>query len=522
MLLTKSTIPAFTHQPAAPAVVHATTTNPTILRPYQSDFVKRLGLSVQKHKRIIACAPTGSGKTKMFIQIAKNATSKGRAVIIISESTKIFDQIIGEAGGEEIANGKKHVHIQSGHLYIAMAQTLTRRPLILEQFNRIEPPPLIIIDEAHVGTSSNIIRKLNEDNAALLLGFTATPDARVASHLPEIYKDCVVCCQVDDLIQDGYLCSYRHHARTKAGMDLLQIRNGEFTEESQEKAFSKQEVYDGLFDDLHQFTFKKCMVFVSSIKHCEEMYEKLITAGFAAARYHSQLPNGAYELAKFTELNQANICVSVGSLTKGFDYPPIDLVILMRATTSLPLYLQMVGRASRPHKPTGKTFFQVLDYGDNWKRHGLYWDNRDWEKLWKPVKKGRKKGDGVAPVAMCPQCNSIINAGQRICQFCQFEMPLTPEELAQGELIEVTASYNQLIGKYMSELSPAELAIYAKLKSKQRFAARIAKSQEQSHQGFLAEFAYAMGYHTGWVDRQLEQIAATGGVKIEFADIKLR
>ena len=145
------------------------------------------------------------------------------------------------------------------------------------------------------------------------------------------------------------------------------MRNGEYTEASQDKAFGTNAVYDGIFEDLRKEPFKKAMIFVSSIKLAREMNERLQAEGFASVEYHSQLENGSYELAKFTELDIANICVSVSSLTKGFDFAPIDLVVLNRATTSLPLYLQMIGRGSRPvWSPDGtplKTHFRVLDYG---------------------------------------------------------------------------------------------------------------------------------------------------------------
>lgn len=486
------------------------------LRPYQLEFVQNLSKSVARNKRIVACAPTGSGKTKTFISISQKATLRERAVIIISESTKIHKQISDEAGGTDIANGVKFVHIKNGQLYVAMAQTLARRPLIIEQINRLDPAPLIIVDEAHIGTPSNIIHKLSED--IMIIGFTATPDARVAKHLPEIYSDCVICCSVDDLIQQGFLCSYTHYARSNSGLSLLELRNGEYSEASQNNAFNTNEVYEGIFDDLDKIPYKKCMIFVSSISHCEDMHQKLLERGYRSTRYHSKLSNANYELAKFTELDIADICVSVGSLTKGFDFPGIDLVILNRATTSLPLYLQMIGRASRPVPAIGKTHFYCLDYGGNWERHGLYWDDRPWDKLWKQKKKDRKSL-GVMTVAQCEQCDAIIPASTKICPYCGYQRPQTDKDLAQGELIEITAAYNSLVGRNISSLSPSELSIYAKMKVKQRFAARVAKAMEQRKPGFIQQFGRYMGYKSGWADMQLSMI---GSELIDFADITLR
>lgn len=490
------------------------------LRPYQEDFVARLSRAFSKtNRRILAVAPTGSGKTKMFITIACRALAKGRPVIIITEALKIFEQITGEAGGIEIARGVKHVDIVPGKLYIAMAQTLSRRPKIIAQLNTVEPSPLIIIDEAHIGQTGRILEAMDKDGAAMVLGFTATPDARSAKHLPTTYHDCVVCCQVDDLIQSGHLCGYRHSARTKAGLDALEMRGGEFTEQSQMNAFDRTEVYDGIVEDLNSATFTKAMVFVSSISHAEETHARLLDAGFASTRYHSQLENAAYELAKFTELDTADICVSVASLTKGFDFPPIDLVILNRATTSLPLYLQMIGRASRP--TPNKSSFQVIDYGGNWQRFGLYYQDRPWEELWKQTKRSRNAGQGVAPVTTCPKCEAIIAASVKICPYCQYAMPADERELQQGELVEITQRYNPLVGRRISTLTPQELAVYAKMKQKQKFAARIARRMHQDNPGagVLHEFASAMGYKPSWADMQLRMLPST---KLEFTDITLR
>jgi type I site-specific restriction endonuclease len=57
------------------------------------------------------------------------------------------------------------------------------------------------------------------------------------------------------------------------------------------------------------------------------------------------------------------ILTSVGILTTGFDEPTVDTIILNRATKSLTLYYQMIGRGSR--KLPNKDQFTVIDLGNN-------------------------------------------------------------------------------------------------------------------------------------------------------------
>src|SRR5690625_5481532 len=63
-------------------------------------------------------------------------------------------------------------------------------------------------------------------------------------------------------------------------------------------------------------------------------------------------------------------------LTTGFDQPDIETIILYRATTSLPLFLQMCGRGSRIHP--GKKHFNILDFGENINRLGFWEEPRTW------------------------------------------------------------------------------------------------------------------------------------------------
>lgn len=372
-----------------------------------------------------------------------------------------------------------------------MSQSLANRDSIISQLQQLKTKLLLLIDECHINTMTKVIQQFDE---AFRIGFSATPAWKWGKHLPKLYNFLVEGPQVDELIQSGYLSPYKYFARVSASLNELKIKNGEFTEESQEFAFEKQQVYEGLFDDLKKIKYTKCMIFTASIRHAENVHQQLTEAGFNSCRYHSQLTNGAYELAKFTDLNQSDICVSVAALNKGWDYKPIDLVVFLKATTSLPSFLQMLGRASRTIK--GKTHFTVLDYAENYKRHGLYdWD-RDWQELWK---EGKRKREGVAPIKMCPECEYIMHASAPKCPNCGYVFPAKQQTPEESKLIEITESYNQLVGKKISQLTPQELSIYVKFKNKRPYGARIARSHGID---FLLQYAQCMGYKPGWANHQ--------------------
>lgn len=484
------------------------------LYPIQEKFVNNIRTSLAKHKRIIAAMATGGGKTVVFISIAKAAIAKGKTVLILTESTKIYKQIHEEIGSSvNIGDGVKEKDIELGaKAYVAMAQTLVRRKKIVEWFNSLGENLLIINDEAHINTASTVIKMLNPEKS-LLLGFTATPDGRSAKHLKVLYKDIVVGPMPIELVDLGLLSPYYHFERKTTDLTTLEKgANGEFTEKSQEDMFKKNEVYEGVFEDIKKFPYKKCMVFCSSISHAEDIAHQFRSHGYKVACVHSQNPESNYELFQFENLlSGVDICISVASLTKGYNLVSVDLIILLIATVSLSKYLQVVGRGSRISPFTNKKSFTVIDLGGNGTRH-LPWNyEHNWEELF--LGKKIKKVDGVAPVRECKSCGALLHASVMVCPYCNFVFPkptLTPKET---ELVEINTRYNALRGRKISTLTPSELVDYAKSTNKKKYAERIAKSKGMD---FLREYGFLSGYKETWV------YATHTDEPVEFYDIEIK
>jgi len=478
---------------------------PFILDPYQVEFSYNIRRALGQHHKVIACAATGAGKSATFIDLATRAHQGGKCVLILTESRKIFNQIFdSDLHAHKInAEVKEDVWIDSSAIYIAMTQTLSNRQKVVDQLKELHEKLFIIVDEAHIGTFNKLLQQLGE---AMLCGFTATPDARWAHHLPKIYETIVVGPQPQELVQLGFLCPCRHFARIGANLDELALQGGDFTEASQEKAFDTTKLFDGLCEDLRTIPYKKCLIFTASVKDCNTVANQLRGKGFGCVAVHRNSKahpindkEFEYRLAQYTK-GGINICVSVGTLTKGFDFPEIDLVVLRRATTSLPLYLQMMGRGSRKRRVEWKKHFTVLDYGGNYIRHGLWDADRDWDYLWN---KPRNSKEGVAPIKMCPQCDYINKVSASSCENCGYEFIKQDIPLEYGKLIEITEVYNNtMVGRRVSTLNPNELAIWSRLKNKKNFATRIARFLDRHKPGYLEDYGGQMNYKYGWVDWQ--------------------
>lgn len=512
------------------------------LLPDQIPIVNDTIRSIGKGNSPIMQSPTGSGKSVMMLHIVYRASLAGYTSFVITESKSIFKQLSNEFNAIRVDSSTKYLNVQKGAIYVAMARSLDNRSNIIDQFNNLEKK-IALSDEAHIGTATKVLLKLK----CPIVGVTATPAWRWAKHLSELYNDFVAGLQVEELINLNRLSPYRHLGRKKIDASgLKKDSKGEYTNQSQEIVFSDTKVYDGLLEDLQIIPYKVCMLYTASIKQANKVHQMLTDNGYNCALFHSEMEDAQEQIEKFENDPTCSIMVSVASLTKGYDFPLIDLTVLYRATTSLPLLMQMVGRAGRVlfteaqqklyanrisgNKVSGhlteKKMHTCLDYGLNGDRLG-YWDqNRDWKKLSEP---NNRKSEMPAPVKICPECDSMIHTSAMVCKWCGYEYTIIEKELEQGELVDFRSEYTKLIGKRISELTPKELAEYSKAKSAGHGAIRIAMAKRQRERiererwkwnvkqygelsnpyekvNYLRDFCNSMGYKPAFVWKKTEEI----------------
>ncbi len=459
------------------------------LRPYQVDSLNLLRNSMKKHKRVVLCLPTGSGKSVIFTELVRLAALKGSRCLILTHRNEIFTSTVrhlersGIKPGVVLA-GKKNPPADA-QVIIAMIETLSKR--IAKGYD--PSPTLIIIDEAHFGNFTKIFQHCPD---AFIVGVTATP---VGKHFHKHYTDLVANIDIPELVEGGHLMPCIPYQMMDDFSDVKIDSTGEFNNDALYAHFDKPQLYDGVIEQYRdKLIGRKTLVFNVNIAHTVEMNRAFINAGFDSRLITSNTPMderleilAAYSRGDFPILNNCGI------LTTGYDEPSIDAIIMNRATTSLPLWLQCQGRASRPHP--GKNDFMVIDFGLNHDRHGLWQE----ERLWTLDPPKKKKKLDAAPVKSCPKCRFVMALRIMICPECghEFEIPRKELEINGVPVLQIIKSIR---GKNLSMLTISELSHAYDLKLfKYGHILRVVKSRGVPA---LEQFAKLQGYKRGWVKIQ--------------------
>ena len=292
---------------------------------------------------------------------------------------------------------------------------------------------LIIIDECHLVSpkGGTIYRKFIRDaklaNPYLrVIGYTATPFRLDSGLLHEgknrLFTHVAFDLPIKRLIDNGHLVPLI----SKGGLhkvNLTGVRKvaGDYQKTDLERAFYANDLTDKALDEVVTYGKDRntWLIFCVSVSHAQDVTGKLNARGIATECIHGGTPleerNRIFKGFRSLEIRAV---ASVEVMTTGVNIPNIDLLVFLRSTMSVALYLQMAGRAMRLSPETGKTNGLVLDFAGNVAKHGPI------DSIF--VKSKREKGEGVTtsvPTKECPECMSIIGIFEKYCPDCGYEFP---------------------------------------------------------------------------------------------------
>lgn len=461
-----------------------------ILREYQSRDIGRIRQALKDgHRAILYQAPTGSGKTVVFSEIAKLASAKGtRSMVLVSRIEHIkqaYDKYQSMGLNPEIIwrdNDYRH----DATLYIASVQSARSR--------KLPPIDLLFVDEAHLSIYDGVISMMP---GAIIIGFSATPVRHTPPYLSSIYKAMVCSDSIKQFVRDGFLSPPIHYGAplTYDVKSFKQSANDYNPMDMFVKYYDKQELYLGVVNNYLSLAGDGYTIcYCCTVEHSKRTAAEFNSAGVRAAHIDGTTPeHERSDIINRFKSGDIKVLCNCEIYTYGTDIPSVKNIILNRATKSIALYLQMCGRGSRISP--NKNEFRILDFGGNVHRHGLWDNDREWSLS------AKKKRAGIQPVKNCDSCQAIIPASASECQYCGHTMEVIPKfEKAKKNITLVPLNLPPVPDKQIRDMTIAELESYRRHKGyKLGWIIHNLKTEDD-----LNTYAHLRGFNKFWAYRILK------------------
>lgn len=377
------------------------------LRDYQQECIeailkqKELGIFRQ-----LVHLPTGTGKTIVFANLIKNIS--GRVLILTHRN------ILVKQAKEKIllVNPKSDIGIiqaenndLENRILLASVPTIGKEPKELKGYDRLLDLPtdieLIIVDEAHHSIAQtwrrvfqrlgiiepryypskdakNPTREIETiESKALLVGFTATPYRTDKQPLKMVYDEVVYHKPIFDFIPDYLSDCLFANIEQELFIDGNRKLSSEIKQTELNEILRQPETKELVIKTYKQYCLdrKYSLGFAANIKEAERFVDLFCSHQIPSSVVHSKLDSDTLKKRlKDFELGKIKVLWNVNMLTEGFDFAPIDSLLICKALPSRNMSLlenrgtdgdliftQIIGRGTRI--AAKKKNCLILDFG---------------------------------------------------------------------------------------------------------------------------------------------------------------
>ncbi|MFS4468286.1 DEAD/DEAH box helicase [Maribacter sp. 2210JD10-5] len=329
--------------------------------------------------------PTGGGKTVIFSEIVRQyLKNHNKKVLVMTHRVELCNQtsemLTSFGVVNKVVNSKANLEDQDQYsCFVAMVETLNNR--LNDDKLDISDVGLVIVDEAHYNSFTKLFKFFEK---SFILGVTATPlSSNKDLPMNDNYDELIPGESIENLIENEFLAKAEVF-QYDMGLTSLEVgSNGDYTVKSSTDLYTSPAMLNKLLEAYRKHAEnKKTLIFNNGIETSIQVYYTFKNAGLPVMH----LDNSATKKQRRQILNWFKetpnaILTSVSILTTGFDEPTIDTIILNRATKSLTLYYQMIGRGSRILN--NKSKFTVVDLGNNLYRFGPWGADLDWQSIFR-------------------------------------------------------------------------------------------------------------------------------------------
>jgi superfamily II DNA or RNA helicase len=319
------------------------------LRPYQveavevgREIISRPATSIRR-KMIVS--PTGTGKGLMQRELAEWCFADQH-----------LDCWILSPSLEVLRGYAEHLGIEAKHQILFEHRLTTPTRFRNRLFDgEIEPPDVIIHDEAHHVTNSNVV---SEDILACCplsahIGFTATgfrSSARATRKLWDLWGTPQVVLTMVDAVNNGWMAMPEVRIAPLLNDDILKVSNGRFVIESINSHLSNRaEALVELIAETRERREGGIMVSLPSTEMVHYICNLCRTEGVDVEVILQDTSDKqraeAYRLCK----DEGHVLLQINVVSEGVDLPWMRTLIDAKPSLSPVAWMQQFGRITRPH-----------------------------------------------------------------------------------------------------------------------------------------------------------------------------
>lgn len=326
--------------------------------------------------RNLVVAATGTGKTvvsafdyKIFRDRHPNADRilfVAHRQEILKQSLRTYRSVLSDLNFGDVWVGDNRPYSGIDHLFVSV-QTFCSK--FEDVFNKLPADyyDYIVVDEAHHIVANSYRKILDKFTPKLFIGLTATPERMDGtSLLPDFGGRISAEIRLPNALDEGLLTPFQYLCisdDTDLSDDHLMQGNCYVPARLTPMLCTSQRVcliIDRLRYYLPDHERCKALAFCATKEHARYMAQSFRECGLKADYLTSDNEKNRNELNRKLSRGEINYLFVVDIFNEGVDIPEVDVVLFLRPTESLTIFLQQLGRGLR--LAPGKQLLTVFDF----------------------------------------------------------------------------------------------------------------------------------------------------------------
>ncbi len=347
------------------------------LYDYQRDALKQVLRAFAIQVAVLMIMATGLGKTVVAAIFAKREYKRKQRGLFLCHENNIlnqaFDDFRQELGPKAVLRKfygmKKDWNADNADVLFASFQSFKdwHKAFDRDHFD------YIIVDESHHGPAPTYKRVIKYFKPKKLLGMSALKKRTDELSIEELFGKPVVDFPLEMGLALGWLTYVEYHVKNdginasmlqKLAQDILEKGKRISIKQLNENIFIKTRDEE-IAAEIRKYSKgkKKTIIFCENIKHAENFSKYL--PGSVLFHSHRTDDQNRQALQDFRDGKVTEI-LAVDKFNEGIDVPNVEVIVFLRSTGSLNVFLQQLGRGLRKIK--GKKKVIVLDFVANCER----------------------------------------------------------------------------------------------------------------------------------------------------------